>query len=263
MTRAELEQYVKERIYPNNAQEITGEVLQNTLLVIVASMLERGDIDQDITEAIDTLEKDLPFRKGEGFCSARLVGSNNIARDFATAEGYETSALATCSHSEGHQTKALDYASHAEGDRTSAEGLCSHAEGETTSARGKHSHAEGISTIAEGNRSHAEGYLTHAIGSASHAEGYNTNAIGNYSHTTGRDNTASNNYEFACGRGNVSTTSTNKAQATRFSIGIGTLENPNNAFEVKENGDVYINGLDMSLQEFLTDLENRIMSLEG
>lgn len=35
MTRAELEQYVKERIYPNNAQEITGEVLQNTLLSMV------------------------------------------------------------------------------------------------------------------------------------------------------------------------------------------------------------------------------------
>lgn len=35
MTRAELEQYVKERIYPNNAQEITGEVLQNTLLAMV------------------------------------------------------------------------------------------------------------------------------------------------------------------------------------------------------------------------------------
>lgn len=37
MTRAELEQYVKERIYPNNAQEITGEVLQNTLLAMVDS----------------------------------------------------------------------------------------------------------------------------------------------------------------------------------------------------------------------------------
>lgn len=35
MTRAELEQYVKERIYPNNEQEITGEVLQNTLLAMV------------------------------------------------------------------------------------------------------------------------------------------------------------------------------------------------------------------------------------
>lgn len=35
MTRAELEQYITERIYPNNTQDITGEALQNTLLEIV------------------------------------------------------------------------------------------------------------------------------------------------------------------------------------------------------------------------------------
>lgn len=43
MTRAELEQYIKERIYPNNAQKITGEALQSVLLEINANKQDQEE----------------------------------------------------------------------------------------------------------------------------------------------------------------------------------------------------------------------------
>lgn len=47
MTKAELEQYIKDRIYPNNAQEITGEALQDVLLQMAESASEEFDKKQN------------------------------------------------------------------------------------------------------------------------------------------------------------------------------------------------------------------------
>ena len=106
-------------------------------------------------------------------------------------------------------------------------GFMSHAEGYFTTASGAYSHAEGGSTSATTYSSHAEGYSTLARGSHSHAEGYGT--------------ITNNDGEHASGKYNVSHTGETEADKTLFSVGNGTYdEDRHNAFEIRENGDVYI-----------------------
>ena len=147
--------------------------------------------------------------------------------------------------------------SHAEGSNTTASGDFSHAEGNVTTARGGQSHAEGFGTIASGNSSHAEGANTTASGGFSHAEGWFSIASGNCSHAEGFYTIAKNQSEHTSGQYNVSnktTTTFGYRGNTLFSVGNGTAENArHNAFEVRQNGDIYItkDGQDVKLQDQL------------
>lgn len=67
----------------------------------------------------------------------------------------------------------------------------------------------------------------------------------------------SNNFaEASFGRFNNSIKSEDTSKATLFSIGNGTKTYRQNVFEIKENGDIYINGRIESLQSILYNLEN-------
>lgn len=129
-----------------------------------------------------------------------------------------------------------------EGKSTSATSDASHAEGYNTKASGKYSHAEGSFTNAVKNNSHAEGNGTYASGSSSHAEGQSTRAIGDCSHAEGSYTEAKNAYEHASGRYNVSRTGNTDADRTLFTVGngTGTGESASNAFEIRQNDDIYI-----------------------
>ncbi len=201
------------------------------------------------------------------------------------AEGTHTYAKGGSSHAEGNRSRAYGIASHAEGRESLAEGLASHtegfntktggttnvnnrevgdsvdsgayahAEGNATIAKGVSAHSEGRKTIAIGNAAHAEGQDTVAEGYRSHAEGKSTKAVGRSSHTEGEYNIANNTAEHASGLYNLSTAKTSKnttAEATQFSIGIGTSDSDRkNAFEVKQNGDIYVKGVDGRIQDKL------------
>ena len=207
------------------------------------------------------------------------------------AEGYYTSAM-TYSHAEGYETVANgSYGSHAEGNHTVASGSSSHAEGQATSAMTNYSHAEGYETVANGNYgshaegnntkasgsyshaegnytvasrfcSHAEGVSTSASGGYSHAEGANTKANGDSSHAEGFYTIANNESEHASGKYNIS----NKASTTfgdggntLFSVGNGTASDArHNAFEIRQNGDIYIvnkDGNDVKLQDEIGNID--------
>lgn len=123
-----------------------------------------------------------------------------------------------------------------------ASGSGSHSEGWYTRATGDHSHAEGGNTQATRQGAHAEGESTEARGYASHAEGDSTKAIGFYSHTEGYDTIANNDYEHASGIFNVSTKTIQHlgdAGNTLFSVGNGSWSASHNAFEIRQNGDIY------------------------
>ena len=157
-------------------------------------------------------------------------------------------------------------ASHAEGAGATASGEASHAEGSGT-ASGDYSHAEGRGT-ASGMGSHAEGNGT-ASGMGSHAEGY---------YIVVAQNTA----EHAEGTSNVShkaSASYGNAGNTQHSVGIGGQggQGGKNAFEIMQNGDMYVLGVGgyqgtntkvqdaniKTLQAYIASLEARIAALEG
>lgn len=167
--------------------------------------------------------------------------------------------------------------SQAEGHGTKATGEGAKAEGFNTEANGDYSHSDGAWTVANGSHSHTEGHQTSATSESSHAEGDSTLASGSYSHAEGYNTITNNAGEHASGKYNVSTTGSISAVKTLFSIGNGTANDArHNAFEVRENGDIYItiNGNDVLLQDYiteleritaqaLTDLDSRLRALEG
>lgn len=194
---------------------------------------------------------------GEIFNTYSTSSKNVASAGYSHAEGYNTKASASSAHAEGSYTVASGEQSHAEGNRSSAQGTNSHAEGSSTIATGNYSHAEGAgsnavgdnshaegsNTVSEGDSGHAEGSNTKAIAEYSHAEGYNTVANGMSSHSEGFYTITNNQGEHACGKYNSSQVSGNDTTTnTQFSVGIGTSDTDRkNAFEIKQNGDIYIN----------------------
>ena len=83
---------------------------------------------------------------------------NNIATDYAHAEGQNTQATGPRAHSEGLNSQA--------------HGPQSHSEGQSAQAFGQGAHSEGYNTYTWDNASHAEGNMGIAIGNGAHAEGY-------------------------------------------------------------------------------------------
>ena len=153
---------------------------------------------------------------GSSYTAGRAIDitSNRISLDLPISAGTGTNALVYNST------------------RNVASGYCSHAEGEYTTASGGQSHAEGYDTTASGGQSHAEGGYTRASGNFSHAEGYDTITNNQSEHASGQFNVSSR----------VSTTFGN-ADNTLFSVGNGTSSrNRKNAFEIRQNGDTYLNG---------------------
>ncbi len=148
----------------------------------------------------------------------------------AHAEGGNTKALQMFSHAEGYGTEALGQYSHAEGRENKAV-YAAHAEGRGTEAIGSYSHTEGRGTIAEGVVSHAEGDETKAKGAYSHTEGSSTETNNAYEHAEGRLN-----------KSNKASDTYGNARNTQHSVGIG-LGSRQNAFEIMQNGDVYVFGL--------------------
>ena len=106
----------------------------------------------------------------------------------------------------------------------------------------------GTNSIIEGS-GHAEGDGTTASGSCSHAEGDNTVANNESEHASGRYNVSSS-----------ASTTFGDSGNTLFSVGNGNFSERHNAFEIRQNGDIYfaLNNMDVKLQDKLTDIETSI-----
>ena len=123
--------------------------------------------------------------------------------------------------------------------------------GETTRAQNKYAFVEGHSNTANGEASHVEGDYNNTGGAATsaHAEGSSTFARGVSSHTEGYGTATYNLSEHAEGRFNVSHKESDTygdAGNTQHSVGVGTSgsdDGRKNAFEIMQNGDIYVVGL--------------------
>lgn len=101
---------------------------------------------------------------------------------------------------------------------------------------GKGSHSEGYETQANGDYSHAEGWGSKSNGLASHAEGFATVTKNIAEHAVGSHNSSHSKNPNDFGK--------SFSGNTLFSVGNGTTrDTKSNAFEIMQNGDIYINGL--------------------
>ena len=188
--------------------------------------------------------------------NAHAEGFDTFAEGYIShSEGYKTHAQGACSHAEGNGTEAIQDQAHAEGSQTHALGYASHTEGEGTVAENHACHAEGKDTQAKGYCSHSEGISTFAIGMYSHAQGGWTYANGDYSVASGNDSIADYHCDFVHGEG-LRTTYEHQTVFGKYNdasnwgnnrpllmIGNGKSDSErSNAFEVRENGEVYAGG---------------------
>lgn len=218
--------------------------ITSTLAVYDADSVVLDTILEEIKEDISDLE--LLWEAGEGESSVKSISASEASGDYSIAEGNSTVASGTASHAEGEDTSASGAYSHSEGISTSATGYFSHVEGSGSIASNSAAHAEGYDTVASGVASHAEGEGTTSSGEHSHAEGQDSVASGAWSHAEGQGTISQNQSEHSQGQFNVSNTESSDfgdAGNTIHSIGIGTENSAKNAFEIMQNGDMYIYGL--------------------
>ena len=200
--------------------------------------------------------------------------NNELSDALVTSVAKKNNASGIYSHAEGGLVEGNSvYTNYASGQG-------SHAEGVGSIASGQGSHAEGVGSIASGLGSHAEGKDSTASGEASHAEGVGSIASGLCSHAEGYYNVkARNTAEHAEGTSNVShkvSDSYGNAGNTQHSVGIGGEGAGKNAFEIMQNGDIYVLGIGgyqgsyikfqdatiKTLQELIKSLESRVLDLE-
>ena len=178
----------------------------------------------------------VPVTRGDGLNSIRQAGDSSTYHPFSKGEksvatGKLTTSLGDYSHSEGNSSNLApeDITTDTSNDtiKTSwnskkfslAKGQNAHVEGNNCLALTNHTHAEGNQTVAEGQQSHTEGYLTETKNQSEHAEG-------------------------RCNKSTYTNTTFGNAGNTISSIGIGSnANNRKNAFEVMQNGDIYILGI--------------------
>lgn len=164
--------------------------------------------------------------------------------------------------------------------RNPSQVLYTSAFGDYTTASGKGSFAIGKDTTASGEYSFVGGRnSSQAKGSNSFSFGDGTVTNGIASVAFGQTVTTNNAYEFSCGKLNKSvsaSTTFGNSGNTLFSVGNGT-STYHNAFEVKQNGDIYItlNDQDVKLQDQLggggssytagdgIDITNDVISVTG
>lgn len=84
----------------------------------------------------------------------------------------------------------------------------------------------------------------------------NSKALNEYALALGYNTVSNNPSETAFGKFNKSVSSSDFSKATLFSIGNGTINLLKNAFEVKFDGSIYIEGIDITLQKYLENLTN-------
>ena len=171
----------------------------------------------------------------------KAPGGNAFATGYNTHAGQWTGSMNTLA--EGVNTVG-NYA-HAEGNANIAHGSASHAEGKKNLTWGEASHAEGYNNVTWGVASHVEGQSNVATGNRSHAEGYHTTATHEGAHTQGKYTTSGRNYQTVLGEYNE------VVDDALLVVGNGTSESDRrNAFEVKQDGTVKVNGKN------ITDISN-------
>ena len=118
----------------------------------------------------------------------------------------------------------------ASGERAFSVGSESEASGINSAAFGRLGVASGLSSMVQGQNCKATAW-------GSHAQGGITEANGKYSHSEGNRTVAGNESEHAEGVYNVSREGT-----TRHSVGVGSSSLRKNAFEITNDGKVYVLG---------------------
>ena len=242
-----LKQAIEQAIKQNGNGEITGDILQSTMLSIIDALLGGSDTTNMLYRGLATPETNPGSDVDEQvFYIASKPGSyinflnldtvieadnkihiiyNDINSDDWFEEALDlvefipilkaVSLIGSTTISIGTNNKidGVDAEqSLAVGKNNTIKNSCCLAEGNGTTASGANSHTEGNGTTASGANSHTEGNGTTASGDNSHAEGDGTTASGDDSHAEGFNVIASDINSHAEGNGTTASGANSHAE---------------------------------------------------
>ena len=247
---SKLKQAIKQAIKQNGNGEITGDILQSTMLSMIDALLGGSDTTNMLYRGLATPETNpgsdvdeqvfyIASKPGNYVNFLNLdtvIEADNkihiIYNDINSDDWFEEaldlvefmpilkalSLIGSTTISIGTNNKINGVRAEqslAVGSNNTIGNSHCLAEGYNSTASGTNSHAEGNNSTASGTNSHAEGSGTMASGAHSHAEGYNTTASSNYSHAEGYNTTASGSYSHAEGTGAKAVGANSHAEGNR------------------------------------------------
>ena len=167
---------------------------------------------------------------------------NNIAGDYALAEGLNNTASGIHSHAEGENNVASGRSAHAEGNANTASGEKAHCEGAHNTSSGDMAHAEGYYTEATQSFAHAEGGYTKAQGYGAHAEGAYSEARADNSHAEGLGTVAASPNQHVSGKYNKIDNSLQYAEIVGNGTDVGGFVIRDDIRTLDWNGNEWIKG---------------------
>lgn len=238
----------------------------NTLLggkADTATTYTKTEVDNAITAATSTKQDTLVSGTNiKTINNESLLGSGNIVIQGGGGGGKAISAGTNISVTTGETADTINCTLPiSAGTNSSKKGIivgdseCS-ATGAYGISFGHNSDANGMYSICDGSNSNANGSMSFAFGDGCNANGDMSWAIGtSVSTSNGRTNQfcfggyigSKNKYEFVAGTKNVTlsaSTTFGSSGNTLFVVGNGynyqSTNNPHNAFEIRQNGDIYV-----------------------
>lgn len=192
----------------------------------------KNNNDEIVTFSSD---KKHTYTKGEGEYSAQ-IGNCMATEDYSVAEGKGTRSFDIASHAEGIGTEASNIASHAEGYETIAAGMGSHAEGLRTESLCDYEHSMGKYNVSRFDGDYT-GYPEIGEVISPHGEiGEPIRPSQKFGSSENTLFTVGNGINHVEGGGGIVTHSDDEDDDDESLYGVYK----HNAFEIRQNGDIYI-----------------------
>lgn len=255
---SELIKLIDQNIKTNGKQSITGALLNGVLRKMVAELgaypTFAGIVDPTSSPA--TIDSDIFYLATEpgsyanfgnlvlpsGYIGILLNSTGNWSIITAPIVGARTTEGGEIFND--YEKNTAGYKSRSSGSNNKVSASYGSADGANNTVSGEYGRANGVGNTSSGVASSTEGRDNQTAGQSGHTEGASNVNNAPAGHVEGYKNKAQNDSEHAEGRYNLSHTGSTEAQKTRHSIGVGTSESDRkNAFEVMENGDVYLLGV--------------------
>ena len=198
-------------------------------------------------ETADTINCTLPYYKLDDNENYTIYGQTHPSFINQATYAYASCFIGDCNEVKGNSSYFSYYNNYVIGDSNKINGIIN-----------RYSAGYNI-VIGKGNRLSGTN-LSHSYVIGENNSGYTSNTL-----LTGWYNQAYNGYESAFGKYNASNTGSTDADKSLFSVGNGTFSARHNAFEIRQNGDIYCSDgtNDVKLQDTITATAANTTALGG
>jgi len=198
-------------------------------------------------ETADTINCTLPYYKLNGEENYSIYGQTNTSFKNQATYAYQSLFIGFSNEVKGNSSSKTYNSNYVIGTNNKINGKISY-------------YSKGYNVVIGDHNSLSGTNLSYSYVIGQNNSGYTSNTL-----LTGWYNQAYNGYESAFGKYNASNTGSTDADKSLFSVGNGTSSARHNAFEIRQNGDIYCSDgtNDVKLQDTITATAANTTALGG